>query len=157
MPAPIDIEIPGLGRLLDTFREAGDYGVTQLKRALNRGAILVQRAERLEAPRDTSNLAANINIIDLGPMETMISPKANYAEAIHRGRLPGSAPPVSALESWARRKGINVYAVQKSIQRKGTKPNPFVARAWDAIQDNVNDEFTVAADNVADYISKGRG
>lgn len=156
MPAPIDIEIPALGRLLDDLKEAGPYGVRQLKSALNRGAIRVQRAERLEAPRDTSNLAANINIIDLGPMETMISPKANYAEAIHNGRLPGNPPPASALESWARRKGLNPYAVAKSIGRKGTKPNPFVQRAWEAEEAAVNEEFDIAADRVADYISKGR-
>lgn len=156
MPAPIDIEIPELGRLLDTLKDAGPYGERQLKSALNRGAIRVQRAERLEAPRDTSNLAANINIIDLGPMETMITPKADYAEAVHNGRLPGNAPPVSALEKWASRKGLNPYAVQKSIDKKGTKPNPFVQRAWEAEQEAVNDEFTVAADRVADYISKGK-
>jgi len=157
MAASLNIEIPGLGRLLDDLKAAGPYGAKQLKSALNRGAIRLQRAERIEAPRDTSNLAANINIIELGEFEVMISPKANYAEAIHKGRLPGSAPPVSALEGWARRKGINPYAVQKSIQRKGTKPNPFVARALDNERQGINDEFDIAADRVADYISKGGG
>lgn len=152
----IRIEIPELGRLISLMDKAGNYGVQQLKRGLNRGAIILQRAERLEAPRDTSNLAANINIIDLGPMETMISPKANYAEAVHKGRLPGSAPPVSALESWAARKGINPYAVQKSIQRKGTKPNPFVARALDEATPGINNEFGEAADRVAKYIAEGK-
>ena len=156
MPTPINIEIPALGRLMDDLQKAGPYGLQQLKKALNRGAIRLQRAERIEAPRDTSNLAANINIIDLGPMEVMISPKANYAEAIHKGRLPGNPPPASQLESWARRKGLNPYAVAKSIGRKGTKPNPFVARAWESEQLAINDEFDVAADRVADYISKGR-
>lgn len=154
--AHVEIELPGLGRLLDIFEQAGTFGENQLKRALNRGAIILQRAERIEAPRDTSNLAANINIIDLGPMEVMISPKANYAEAIHNGRLPGNPPPASALESWARRKGLNAYAVAKSIGKKGTKPNPFVARALDSSQQAINDEFDAAADKVQDYISRSR-
>lgn len=152
----LEIELPGLGRVLDIFEQAGKFGETQLKRALSRGAILLQRAEREEAPRDTSNLAGNINIIDLGPMETMISPKANYAEPIHNGRLPGNPPPASALESWARRKGLNPYAVSKSIGQKGTKPNPFVARALENSQQGINDEFDLAADKIQDYISNAK-
>lgn len=151
--AHIEIELPGLGRLLDIVDKAGPFGITQLKRALNRGAIILQRAERQEAPRDTSNLANMISIIDVGSMEVMISPRANYAEAIHNGRLPGNPPPASALESWARRKGLNPYAVSKSIGQKGTKPNPFVARALDDSQNAINDEFDAAADKVQDYIS----
>lgn len=152
----LELELPGLGRVLDIFEQAGKFGETQLKRALNRGAIILQRAERQEAPRDTSNMANLISIIDVGSMEVMISPRANYAEPIHNGRLPGNPPPASALESWARRKGLNPYAVSKSIGQKGTKPNPFVARALESSQDAINQEFDTAADKIQDYISNAK-
>jgi hypothetical protein len=155
MPIPMSIEVPDLGRLVDMLEKAGGFGASQLKSALNRGAIRIQRAERIEAPRDTSNLAANINIIDSGEFEVTITPKAKYALDVHNGRKPGSPPPVSALQSWADRHGINVYALQKSIDRKGTKPNPFVERAIDGERAAVQNEFTVAADKVADYIARG--
>lgn len=156
MATQINVHIPALGDLIRDLAKAGEYGEQQLRTALRRGAVIIQRGERIEAPRDTSNLANRIDIIESGPLEMTIGPRAKYSIEVHEGRRPGSAPPASALESWARRKGLNPYAVAKSIQRKGTKPNPFVARAVDEVKGQVNQEFDAAASKVAQFLARGR-
>ena len=156
MASTITIEIPALGDLLRDLQKAGAYGEQQLKTALRRGAIIIQRAERIEAPRDTSNMANRIDVSETGPLEVTISPRANYSETVHKGRRPGAPVSAKSLEGWARRKGLNPYAVAKSIERKGTKANPFVARAVDDVKGQVNDEFDIAAGKVAEFLARGK-
>jgi hypothetical protein len=47
---------------------------------------------------------------------------------VHNGTKPHWAP-VGALRGWAQRHGINPFALQRSIARKGTKPNPWFEKA----------------------------
>jgi len=40
-------------------------------------------------------------------------------------------PPITALEGWAKAKGINPWALRHSIYTKGIKKNPFIQRSFD--------------------------
>lgn len=40
-------------------------------------------------------------------------------------------PPITALEGWAKAKGINPWALRYSIYTKGIKKNPFIQRSFD--------------------------
>lgn len=40
-------------------------------------------------------------------------------------------PPITALQAWAKAKGINPWALRYSIYTKGIKKNPFVERSFD--------------------------
>jgi hypothetical protein len=53
-------------------------------------------------------------------------PKVNAIEA---GRIATFAKVTSAFKAWAASRGLNPYAVAKSIARKGIKPNPVFARS----------------------------
>lgn len=50
-----------------------------------------------------------------------ITNTAPYSSFRVAGRGPGKPPPISAIRSWARLKGLNPYAVQKGIGRRGTR------------------------------------
>jgi hypothetical protein len=57
-------------------------------------------------------------------IETVVRPSDfadNYAIFVERGTKP-HRPPVSALQGWADRHGIPVWAVVRKIERDGTEP-----------------------------------
>ena len=62
------------------------------------------------------------------PLWVEVRPESPYAAAVHEGSRPHWAP-IAALRPWAEAKGINPYAVQRSIARKGTKPHPWLPGA----------------------------
>lgn len=65
-------------------------------------------------------------------LSATIGPSAVYAEWVEKGTRPHwtSARPGSSLHKWATHKGLNPYAVQRSIARKGTKKHPFIAPTY---------------------------
>ena len=52
----------------------------------------------------------------------------NYSIYLEKGTRPHWVG-IEKLERWAQQKGINVYAIQKSIAQKGTKAHPHLAPA----------------------------
>jgi hypothetical protein len=62
---------------------------------------------------------------------------APYAWEVEKGRLPGSMPPVIALENWVRRKlGVPrsqqrkvAWAIAMGIKKYGIQPQPFLEEA----------------------------
>lgn len=119
---------------------------TELRRTLQRSAIIVQRFARQEAPVDRGQLRNSIQIRQL-LHSVVITPRAKYALPVHEGSRP-HFPPIKALtgkeeslDLWARRRGINPFLLARSIARKGTKPNPFMERAADKATPQVQAEF----------------
>jgi hypothetical protein len=57
-----------------------------------------------------------------------VEPTAKYALPVEEGSRPHwvSIKDGSPLKEWADLKGINAFALQRSIAVKGTKPHPFV-------------------------------
>lgn len=57
-----------------------------------------------------------------------VGSKVNYGPALEHGTRPHWVP-IIALERWAKQRGINPYAVQHSIAKKGTEPHPWLIPA----------------------------
>ena len=54
-----------------------------------------------------------------------------YGEFVDSGRRKGAKPPpVSALKKWAESKGLNPYAVSKSISKKGIRPYRWIDESF---------------------------
>ena len=125
------VRIEGLQEVINGFRDASSavgmvgkkhlrdwsiYGVKQVQlHTLNAGSV------------DTNELIQGIhyNISQTSNgLESVIKPsdKADkYAAYVEYGTKPHT-PPVSALQGWADRHGIPVWAVVRKIQREGTEP-----------------------------------
>jgi len=62
-----------------------------------------------------------------------------YARWVEFGRRPGRMPPITVMADWAYKKGIASaentravgYLIARSIARKGTKAQPFLAPAFE--------------------------
>jgi hypothetical protein len=66
-------------------------------------------------------------------------------------------PPISALQGWAKSKGINVYALQNSIYNKGIQKQPFidesvsdvnVVRMADDLANNLWNDYSEIENNI---------
>lgn len=56
----------------------------------------------------------------------------NYVQYIEQGRAAGKMPPISALEAWAKQRGIptdngTLYAIANAIKRDGIAARPILA------------------------------
>jgi len=100
------------------FKEAFDTALLDL-------ADHLQKA----SPRGVSGgLAAGWNVVPAkkrrGVIPEVLGEVVNTAPAAEfriRGRAPGKMPPIAAVESWAVQKGLNPYAVARSIGKRGTR------------------------------------
>jgi len=83
-----------------------------------------------ETPRNTGALRQSIQDDKIAPLTWIISTPLVYADPVEIGRRPGSMPPTTPIELWARRKlGLSAneaegaaYAIARAIAERGTKP-----------------------------------
>ncbi len=126
-----EIKIENLNEIREAFRMYPVISNREIQRGLLDAGKLIAGTEKGEAPVGvTAHLRQSIGIrMRIGSV--VIIPSKKYAINVHEGTKPhyvsvkGSRAP---LRIWAIKKGLNPYAVQKSIMRKGTKANPFVNR-----------------------------
>lgn len=85
-----------------------------------------------------------------GSAEVTIEPTADYAQDVEKGTVPHwvSVAQGTPLYRWAMQKGINPYAVQKSIAKKGTKAHPFLQPTFDIIEPKANRTFNDGIDEL---------
>lgn len=70
----------------------------------------------------------------------------NYIEHIENGRAAGTMPPISALEVWAKKRGIptdngTLYAIANAIRRDGIAPRPILSALEEEIERRFEQEW----------------
>lgn len=119
---------------------------------------------REEAPHDTGALREGITFktYERGKdLELRITSHASYTAFVLGGTRPHSAP-ISALQGWADRHGINVWALWWSIKKRGTsmwsfytygdKANRFQARAEQKMQPEFETTVRAISQRLHDYM-----
>ena len=99
---------------------------------------------KVQAPQGVSTFLKNRWEVKIGRFEGALISGASYAMAVHKGSRPhwtGVTDPNSSLRKWAIKKGLNPYAVQRSIALKGTRPNPFLERSAQMQESNMDREM----------------
>lgn len=120
-------------------RVAADLHGQPMLNAMRHSALLVERDAKRNAPVDTGRLRASITsqVHTAGVMgrdvRGVVGSNVIYAAAVELGSKP-HFPPIRAIETWARRKGLNPYAVAKAMAKKGTKPKRYLQRAFESNQ-----------------------
>lgn len=106
------------GEMLDGMRKATMWVTTDAKR-------LAPASEgRLRSSITPEIQVQGLNVIGVVGTNVLYAP---YQET---GTKP-FWPPISALETWARRHGINPYVVARAISIHGIKPKRYMQRAFD--------------------------
>jgi len=120
--------------------------------AMRESTLLVTRSAKKYAPVDTGRLRASITpevrrsgVQILG----VVGSNVQYAAAVELGSKP-HFPPVAALETWARRKGLNPYLVARAISRRGTKPRRYLQRAFEDNRQRIINKIDGAVGRIVD-------
>lgn len=152
MAVPIKIQIKGLKELRTVFKKSPEIVRDQLQRAITLSTALVSRKAKLEAPVGVSGHLKSRIRIRISPFRGIIEPTVKYGLYVHKGTRPHWTG-VGNLRKWAKRKGINPYALQKSIAKKGTKANPFMKRAAKKSESKVQAIFQRAINNITKQLT----
>ncbi len=162
MPAPIlRIEIRGLEELKKKLSGGGPFRRNLLSAPMRKGLERIGGAGELigkrEVPVDKGDLRRNITheVDKKNPPEFVrIGNDLKYARPVHgdfnetRSRTRPHFPPIKALEGWARRHGIPVFALQRAIGRRGTPFNPYLTRTMDKLKGIVRSTMGKVASDV---------
>jgi hypothetical protein len=153
------VTVEGLDELIERFdnadsnvhrigkaflRDLSNFGVKQAQiEILNKGAV------------DTNELIQGMRYdLSDSPLESIIQPSdtaQKYAAAVDQGSKP-HFPPIEALQGWADRHGIPVWAVARKIARDGTAPRFFWIATYEALDQHVQGELAEFAKELARWL-----
>lgn len=131
-------QVIGLEKALEAL--AGPMLDQNMKQGVFIAGAQVQSAAREIVPVDTGALRLSI---ENSPGEdsrgylVTVGPSQPYGKEIEFGRPAGTQVDPVALIGWAKRKGLNPYAVARSIYNKGSPAQPFLFPAFDSKQDSI--------------------
>ncbi len=116
------------GKEVERWLEEGNKVIVNgVSKGIRFATHLFERGAAREAPVDSGVLRGEIESTFTSTMGKVFT-STEYAKFVHEGTRPHKVSG-KHLEGWARKKGLNPYAVAKSISKKGTKANPFFTRA----------------------------
>jgi HK97 gp10 family phage protein len=156
MSKGFEIEIQGLDNLMKIAEKYPRISEKHINKAINNTLIRIQDQAKKNAPSgDTQQLRQKWNI-KMGRFEGLLESGARsggkqYGMSIEYGLKAGHRIPVKnnpVFQLWATRRGLNPYAVAKSIEKKGTKAQPFFQPAIDSQKQNADNEFSKAMDKI---------
>jgi len=146
-----EIHLENLSMIRELFRQFPIVANEEIQKGLEKAGKLVTKTEKEEVPIGVSGQLRQSIAMRLVPNNVTIAPNKNYAFSVHEGSRPHFVPvnnPRDPLRIWAIKKGLNPYAVQKSIAKKGTKPNRFVERTVDKSEAEAGRIFAQVLENI---------
>jgi HK97 gp10 family phage protein len=114
----------------------------KLSKAMVRGALMIVRDAKINAPKDRGTLANSILTTPIeheaGVLAIRMGPTVAYGAMVENGTVPhtnpqGSEDFVANMELWGRRKGMDddeIRAIIEHIRKHGTKPHPYLGPAF---------------------------
>lgn len=153
----MEIKLHIEGKVLEKIR-VGDRKTREIfQDAVRDGSTLMMENTIRETPASTGNLRKSIRREITGSgLKATIFPSVQYGEFLH-GTFDGGAAmskpftipareaaPGGTLYRWAKKKGLNPYAVRASIAKKGIRHNPYLRRAADSSTGGVQTIFETA-------------
>lgn len=149
----IQVKINGLNKLTKIAQQYPAVSEKYINKAISLSLLRILGAEKVEAPFGVSGLLRDNWQTSFGRFEGSIKALAPYAAYVHEGTAP-HMPPVDQITPWANKKGISPWAIAMSIKKKGTKANPFLKRAVDKVQHDIEGEFATALQGTLDEVAR---
>ena len=128
----LTIKIEGLKELQKSFSKSPEMTKRIMGEAMDLSVMRIKNTAKSKAPVDTGRLRNSIKDkvkFAIRDITGVVNADVKYAPWVEFGRRSGKAPPASALRTWARKRGINEFALAKAIARKGVKAQPFMQPA----------------------------
>ena len=143
------------------FAQAPQRAVARMGQLIEGAAIDIQREMRMRVnvgATGETRRSINYRIGGRG-LEAEIKPQLDQRRvaALEYGSRPHwtSVRPGTSLYRWATHKGINPFAVQRSIARKGTKAHPFIEPTYRLMAPRVNSDIVRGMAKFAQGLDSG--
>lgn len=134
---------------------ANDLEGQPMRDGMRKATLLVEGAAKKNAPVDTGRLRASITSrVDMTEksVKGLVGSNVIYAPWVETGTRP-HFPPTAALETWARRHGMNAFLVARAISRRGTRAHRYLRKAFN---DSKKDVQAILGQTVKGIIRKKR-
>ena len=115
----------------------------QIKRTMEITADQIRDRARGVVSVDTGQLRMSINSqvkFNTNRWVARIGPSQPYGLGVEQGTPPHYVSGV-VLESWAKKRGLNPWAVAMNIRKKGTQKHPYMKPTFDSIGKLVENNF----------------
>lgn len=118
------IEVIGLDKAIKNMEEYLARKYQESAKVVKASSANVKKISQQLVPKDLGDLKKNIRYKVVKRKYSItgeISANSHYAAYVEFGTgAPRKPPPLSAIEGWAERHGVNPYALQKKIMVYGT-------------------------------------
>ncbi len=148
MAANLDVRVDGLEEARASFRRLTPEVRLEMRKGMHRALTIVQdeMKQRIHSPAGHARGGIKQKITGSGAsLKARVGPQGRGARAAtfsQRSRGPGrTPPPIGPLRRWANARGINPYALAKSIGRKGVRAHPVARSAYNAKHTQVEVAF----------------
>ncbi len=144
------------GKFLKNLPNASRITGPLLADGLNQASGIIWEKIKLGTPTSTGTLAKSISR-ELTPTYARIYPTLKYGLFLHEGTKPHWIPkselePGGSMYRWFQKRGItdkrHQYMIVRSIARKGTKANPWAAKAAEENEGKAIAAFERALDQI---------
>ena len=167
-------QIEGIAKLKDRL-DLANMSAKPVRKLMRKQGQIIRKQAQKEAPKFSGSLANSIHVQRIKekgrlPQSVKIYSSRSYATYVHgdpkiSGRLKLTKPytrskphypPIKKLIKWSQAKGLNPYAVQKSIGKKGTPLVPFFLIAEKKTRTKRNIATANTAKQIEREFRKGR-
>lgn len=154
----VDVQIVGLDELIRDMKKAGGNAEPLVTAALTNSSTHAQSEIRSRAPHATGTLQRSV-LAEVRYPEAEVSVQESYGSDVEHGTGPHT-PPSDAIERWIKKKGLPgsaLWPIIKTIEKKGTKAQPFFKPGWEASQGYITDQFDKVMDRLMSALMGRRG
>ena len=149
----LKIEIKNLDKIKKALAKSPMTIGKYVNEAIQKSIYQIERTTKPKIPFGASGGLKGSFFTQFSTLRGAIGWGAQYAIFVHEGTRPHWTS-VKNLEEWAAKKGINPYAVQRSIARKGTKAQPFLKEGLAEAENNIQKYFAEGLENTLNQIAK---
>lgn len=153
-----NIEIVGLDDLIRDIKKAGGDAEPLVTAALTNSATHVQQEVRTRAPHAFGTLQRSV-LPEVRYPTAEVSVQESYGRDVEEGTGPHT-PPSDAIERWIKKRGIPsnaLWPIIKTIEKRGTRAQPFFKPGWEASQGYIGDQFDKVMDRLMSVLMGRRG
>lgn len=152
-----NVEIEGLDELVRDFKEAGGDARPLVTAALTNSANRTQQNIRTRAPHAFGTLQRSV-LPEINYPQAEVAVNESYGKAVEEGTRP-HRPPEAAIARWTKKKGIPgsaIWPIIKTIEKRGTKAQPFFAPGWEASISYIESQFDKVFERLYEVLAGGK-
>lgn len=145
----VNVEVVGLNELIHDIKKAGGDAEPLVTAALTNSTTHAQGEIRQRAPHAFGTLQRSV-LTEVRYPEGQVEAQESYAPDVEYG-TSGHTPPSDSIERWIKKKGIPskaLWPIIKTIEKRGTKAQPFFGPGWEASQGFINSQFDKVMDKL---------